>query len=174
MHGRPLMTVNLRVVSAFSAISVHVTNEGRVTKHSNSFTLRAEPETMIVMKTGEHISNFDIHVATSSSWRSPGDFDTELAEDELGHLNYSSDANGVPHLNAALVWLPELDPQLFMHAGTAGRVHLGLSKLLWIADHEEPHVWNPNYESLLRIKSVTFSIHAPSLGNGTNACQVSP
>ena len=45
------MTINLKVVSAFAAISVHVTNEGRVTKHSNSFTLRAEPETMIVMET---------------------------------------------------------------------------------------------------------------------------
>ena len=173
MNGRPLMTIHFRVVSAFAAISVHVTKEGRLTKQSNSFTLRAEPETMIVMETGDHISNFDVHVATSSAWKSPEDFDTELAEDELGHLNYSSSVNGIPHLNAALLWLPELDPQRFMHAGTAGRVQLGLSNLLWIADHEDPHVWNPNYESLLRIKSVSFSIHASGLENA-NARWVSP
>ena len=164
MRGDLPMTIHATVVAAYSSTSIHLNETGRVVERRNSFVLRAMPNTRIALETGELISDVNIHLTSSSTHTTPADLQTELSDNAVGHLNYSV-AAGKAHLNSDLIWLPELDPHLFLNPNVVGQIHLLMSTLLSIAPTEDPYLWRPNYENLLRVKAISFSFGTPIVGN---------
>lgn len=149
------MLVLFDVVRASMTDTLHNCDENFEIEQKFNFVLRAEQQTLILLSSGESLSEVDVHLSLSTRWRKPDDLD--LSADDAGFLTYCDNGYGGKHIGGALIWPIEIFPKALLANGATGLVSLSLSTIPTIIGGCEPFVWNSGKLGRLKIASASIS-----------------
>ena len=110
----------------------------------------------IQLSSGEALSSLDVHLTLIAGATRSSDIARELSKDELGFLVHVKSKDEPPFVHGAVAWPLGPLPYHLLNPDLRTNVLLTISSLPQLLDYEEPHVWQPGRDAMLRVAAFTI------------------
>jgi len=156
MADFPLLA-NFTVLSVGISDEVSVSNDRPVARRRLFMVLRARRDIEVRLSSGESLNAVDAHLSLITGLASPSELAPELKSEDLGFLLHSTTGSQPPFIHGAVACSTENLPYHLLTPGLRTNVLLTISSLPQLLDYEEPHIWHPGRNSMLRISAYSIS-----------------